>query len=183
MRHCINENLNNNSGQKLPLCSRCLPFPNMRALFSPFPYSASQVCRKPQTLDWSYPVAVPGTPRVVFKPLPTACKERQREKLIDISIPAATWRMRKSRKINVIHNLYNLTLARKPLGSTPSLDESELPAPGVKTGWKAMPSTSLLAQTRTGLPPCKGYLIPKRRKERRENDHYLHLFGKGSHYS
>lgn len=97
------------------------------ALFSPFPYSASQVCRKPQTLDWSYPVAIPGNPRVVFKPLPTACKERRREKLIDIRTPAATWHIRKSRKINVIHNLYNLTLARKPLGSTPSLKGNELP--------------------------------------------------------
>lgn len=69
--------------------------------------------------------------------------------------------MRKSRKINVIHNLYNLILARKALGSTPSLtrtscmDGSGLPAPGVKTSWKAMSSTSLLAQIGKGLPPCK----------------------------
>lgn len=122
------------------------------------------VCSKLKTLDWSYPVAIPGNPRVVFKPLPTACKER-REKNQSISAPSCDLAHKEIWKINVIHNLYHLTLARKqPLG--PTLSRTVL------HGWiwdsctrcqdwlggNAPGSSS--PQTRKCLFPCRGYLIP-----------------------
>lgn len=113
-------------GQKLALCSHLSshlppPFPKQAHPLTSLPGSASQalvLAASSKHLTDHIRLPFQEIPEWFLSLCPQLVKKGER-KTNRYQHPAVTWHGRKSGKINVIHNLYHLTLARtQPLGLT-----------------------------------------------------------------